>query len=65
MCARIHLHVPLPAADTHAYPYLYGAFNSITYAYGHSNSKVESHSALPAYSQTAPIAYAYQQDMHY
>ncbi len=31
MCARIHLHVLLRAADTHTYPYGYDNFDSITY----------------------------------
>jgi hypothetical protein len=31
-CARIHLHIPLRAADTHTYPYGYDNFDSITNA---------------------------------
>ena len=45
MCARIDLHVLLRAADTHAYPYGYDNFDSITNADtdAYSNAQWDSH----------------------
>ena len=71
MCARIHLHVPLRAADTHAYPYGYGAFDCVTNsdvityincdsdrdrnAKTHTNSEIESNAALSPQPKTSAM----------
>jgi hypothetical protein len=44
VCARIHLHVLLRAADTHAYPY--GNFDSHSNAYAYFHAKSDAHAEV-------------------
>jgi hypothetical protein len=68
VCARIHLHVLLRAADTHAYPYGHGDFDSNTNSYFNTETftdvEARPDAQVASYSATAPVACIDEEETH-